>query len=88
MAISEYERRRNELVLRRGEELRALLESSPSTDAAVNNIILRQAALSTVNAERSNRNRVPKPYRQSLEAQTGTLRQSERNATRSLLEER
>jgi hypothetical protein len=50
MAISEYERRRNELVLRRGEELRALLESSPSTDAVVNNIILRQVALSTVNA--------------------------------------
>jgi hypothetical protein len=63
MAISEYKRWRNELVLRRGEELRALLESSPLTDTVVNNIILRQAVLSTVNAERSDRNRVLKPYR-------------------------
>jgi hypothetical protein len=42
MEILEYERRRNEHVLRRTLELRELLEMSPFSGIAVNNYILRQ----------------------------------------------
>lgn len=46
MDISEYERRRNEHVQRRTQELQKLLESSGSSETAVNDLILAQSAAS------------------------------------------
>jgi hypothetical protein len=46
MAVSEYERRQNDNVLRKAEELRQLLESSRNVDNTVNRLILKQATSS------------------------------------------
>jgi hypothetical protein len=51
MAISEYERRRNEHVLLRAKELRKLLESSKTSDVIVNNLILGHASYCALNRE-------------------------------------
>jgi hypothetical protein len=49
MEIPEYERRRNEHVLLRAEELRKLLEASSSSHTSVNDAILGQARSAVCN---------------------------------------
>jgi hypothetical protein len=86
MDITKYERRRNDHVLRREQQLRELLDSSPFSDIVVNTSILRQhsATVSAVGcvatgSEKKESRRISLPL-------TDAPRRSERNVCQALLQ--
>jgi hypothetical protein len=86
MAVSEYERRQNDNVLRKAEELRQLLESSRNVDNTVNRLILKQATSSMRDSGTVNVPLVPATTQRTKKSSTVEVRRSVRNMGRAMEE--
>jgi hypothetical protein len=88
MEMYEYERLRNEHVLRKAQELRKILESSGTSDSVVNERIIAQSCSSIIQDKIADRASGRPTGRRSSKPSTTAVRRSERNIAKDPVEYR